>query len=197
MRCLPLFLLLAAFANAQDTIPPVITLIGDSIVCVAIDSQYTDPEVTISDNHTSEEDMAITTAGDFVSTERQGRFCICYTAEDSSGNQSGTKCRTICVGLDKDACRALPGKWCGAVTGVPKTSVIQLSVFPNPSNGIVQVKSDYIIGQIEVFNVSGILVLRQSPKNREAKIKINRPGLYFLSVHGEKGSSKEIIAIEP
>ena len=197
LKHLLLFLVVSSMAHAQDTIPPVIALIGDSIVCIALDSEYIDPGYTVSDNHTSEEDMTITASGDFVKVYRQGRFCVCYSAADSSGNQSKQKCRTICVGLDKDACRALPGKWCGAVTSVPKTSFTQLSVFPNPSNGFVQVRSDYVIEQIEVFNVSGQSVWVQSPKTSETQIILKKPGLYFLAIQGENLSSKKLISIKP
>lgn len=77
--------------NLPDTIPPVITLNGNSTMTVMQGDIYTDAGATATDN--SDGSITVTTAGN-VDTSLVGTYTITYTATDSAGN-STTKTRTV------------------------------------------------------------------------------------------------------
>ena len=64
-----------------------------------------------------------------------------------------------------------------------------MSIYPNPSQGIFEVKSEkYKIQSIEVFNVLGEKIYNEEIKDITATINLQAPpGVYFMQVHTEKG----------
>ncbi len=65
----------------------------------------------------------------------------------------------------------------------------QISIYPNPSQGIFEVKSEkYKIQSIEVFNVLGEKIYKEELKDVTATINLQAPpGVYFMQVQTEKG----------
>ena len=60
----------------------------------------------------------------------------------------------------------------------------ELSVYPNPSNGITRLKSKQALLELQVFNMSGKLVLQQRLKNKENSFNLSAfpDGMYLLRV---------------
>ncbi|WP_371188588.1 immunoglobulin-like domain-containing protein [Thalassotalea maritima] len=69
--------------NVIDSLPPVITLVGDSVITVEYGSTFNDPGANAIDN--VDNDITVTTMGT-VDTFSVGTYTLTYTAEDSSGN---------------------------------------------------------------------------------------------------------------
>ena len=57
----------------------------------------------------------------------------------------------------------------------------EITIFPNPSSGIISIQAKDLIKSIEVYNVSGILITRQIEVNSlKAEINIAQQGLIFV-----------------
>lgn len=71
--------------NYKDTIPPEITLLGDSSISISAGEAFTDPGYTASDNCDGDVTDRVTTDGS-VDIYRAGTYTIHYQAADSYGN---------------------------------------------------------------------------------------------------------------
>ena len=78
----------------QDTIAPVVTLIGSSSINVEYNTSYTELGATALDD--CDGSLSVTVGGDTVDANTLGTYNIIYTATDSSGN-IGTNSRTVIV----------------------------------------------------------------------------------------------------
>ncbi len=83
--------------NVFDVTPPVITLIGDETITVAMGSgPYTDPGATAIDNNDPDVPVDIDIDSSEVDTTQDGTYTVTVTATDPSGNTS-TATRTVIV----------------------------------------------------------------------------------------------------
>ena len=83
--------------------------------------------------------------------------------------------------------------------GIDKiTEDMQVSIYPNPSQGIFEVKSEkYKIQSIEVFNVLGEKIYNEEIKDITATINLQAPpGVYFMQVQTEKGMLRKKLVKE-
>ena len=76
-----------------DSIPPVITILGNNPESITLNQTYTDAGATASDN--IDDSVDVITTGD-VNTTLVGIYIITYTATDSAGNISEAN-RTVNV----------------------------------------------------------------------------------------------------
>lgn len=85
----------------DDTTPPVVSLNGSSTQTISLNSSYSDPGATATDD----EDGTVTASSDASSTNPNvnlaGTYIITYTASDAAGNV-GTASRTVIVKNDAD-----------------------------------------------------------------------------------------------
>ncbi|MEQ8910436.1 MAG: T9SS type A sorting domain-containing protein [Vicingaceae bacterium] len=74
---------------------------------------------------------------------------------------------------------------------------VELSVFPNPSNGYTTLKSDQVLEELQVFSMSGKLLLQQRLRNKENTFNLSAfpEGIYLLRVLREdkKWESRKIL----
>ncbi|WOV93882.1 MAG: DUF5011 domain-containing protein [Candidatus Nitrosoabyssus spongiisocia] len=75
----------------SDTIPPVITLIGNATVYVELDSSYSEQNATTDDNST------VTIGGDTVNSSLVGNYTVTYDSVDSAGNNATQVNRLVIV----------------------------------------------------------------------------------------------------
>ena len=80
-----------------DDLPPVITIVGDQIVNLAIGDSYVDDGATANDNYDGDLTTNIITSGS-VNTSTVGTYTISYNVSDSNGNQAVQVTRTVIVG---------------------------------------------------------------------------------------------------
>ncbi len=93
--------------NVVDTTPPVITLNGSNPMSIGLNSTYTDPGATVTDNL---DQSLVATATGTVDTSVIGTYTVTYIATDSNGNAATPVIRTIYVtnGIYYTAANKLP-----------------------------------------------------------------------------------------
>jgi phosphatidylserine/phosphatidylglycerophosphate/cardiolipin synthase-like enzyme len=69
---------------------------------------------------------------------------------------------------------------------------IKVSIFPNPSSGIISINSDLKINQINVYAVDGRYLLATESKTIDIDIK----GIYFLKIITDKGTTVRKVIVE-
>jgi hypothetical protein len=67
-----------------------------------------------------------------------------------------------------------------------------VSIFPNPSAGMVQVKSSLAIKQINLYAVDGKYLSTTESKKIDIAIK----GIYFLKIITDKGTTVRKVIVE-
>jgi hypothetical protein len=80
--------------RANDAIPPVITMNGNTLVGVDLNASYADAGATATDNVDSS--VTVNSSGT-VDTATVGTYTITYSATDVAGNAAVTKTRTVVV----------------------------------------------------------------------------------------------------
>ena len=131
-----------------DRVAPEITLNGNLVETVERWSDYTDANVTVTDNYDAVVDITVTPGGTFVNTQSEGVYTVTYVAEDLSGNTSTTVQRLVIVEHTN--------------TTIDPIAENGYTVFPNPSNGLLVVRTNLDNGtstQLRVLDLTGKEVL--------------------------------------
>ena len=84
--------------DTDTSLPPVISLVGESIINIELGSTFTDPGATASDNVDGDLTSSITSSGT-VNTATEGTYTIVYSVSDADGNIASVS-RTVIVSLD-------------------------------------------------------------------------------------------------
>ncbi len=82
--------------NFIDTVPPVMTLLGDPTMNVVFGDLFIDPGATAEDNVDGDLTPEIEVSGD-INTSESGTYTITYSVEDAAGNDASLT-RTVIVG---------------------------------------------------------------------------------------------------
>ena len=112
-----LFLGLLIFAcssddsSSNDSTAPIITLNGQAIATINLNSTYTDAGATATDDVDGDLTSSIVTTG-VVNTSIEGNYIITYTVSDTSGN-TATTTRQVIVVEDTTLNAQLIGTWVG------------------------------------------------------------------------------------
>ena len=77
-------------------------------------------------------------------------------------------------------------------SGIDELIQLDITIFPNPSAGKVEIKSDVVIQQINLYAVDGKLL----NTTEESVIQIKTKGIYFIKIITEKGIAVKKIVIE-
>jgi len=72
------------------------------------------------------------------------------------------------------------------ITNITNVSNKNITVFPNPTRGIINVNVDFSIKIIKFYNLSNKLIF-QSVNNKFINLHVNSPGIYLMKVEGENG----------
>jgi hypothetical protein len=78
----------------------------------------------------------------------------------------------------------------GNTVGLSENTIVNyISIFPNPSKGIVTIKSNEEIQKIDVVNISGQILLTQSCKDKTHQLKLESfaKGIYFVKIYCANG----------
>lgn len=88
------------------------------------------------------------------------------------------------TGTDNDT---QDGYYLNAVTSISENELnsIEFNVFPNPSTGLFNIQSEELINSVEVFDISGKVILTKN-SNGISSIDLNQfnTGFYFVKVNG-------------
>ncbi|WOV93268.1 MAG: DUF5011 domain-containing protein [Candidatus Nitrosoabyssus spongiisocia] len=75
----------------SDTIPPVITLNGNSTITLFVGATYNEQ------NATTDDDSPVTIGGDTVNSSLMGNYTVTYDSVDSAGNNATQVVRTVII----------------------------------------------------------------------------------------------------
>ncbi|MFH0894869.1 MAG: DUF5011 domain-containing protein [Bacteroidota bacterium] len=137
-----------------DTTPPVITLMGDANMTIILNSTFTDPGATATDNINGDITANITVTGT-VNKDLAGSYTLKYSVSDAAGN-TATKNRTVSV---ENAATNLAGSYnvtdvIGGGTPYAYTDFIAASSYVN--NRIWVSKFAYYTNAAVYFDVNPI-----------------------------------------
>ena len=82
--------------NVGDTIPPTLTLVGDSTVDHTLGSLFSEPGVTATDNIDGDISVNVVTSGS-IDINTEGTYTLTYNVSDSGGNPATAITRTVNV----------------------------------------------------------------------------------------------------
>ena len=98
-------------SSDNDSTAPIITLNGQAIATINLNSTYTDAGATATDDVDGDLTSSIVTTG-VVNTSIEGNYIITYTVSDTSGN-TATTTRQVIVVEDTTLNAQLIGTWVG------------------------------------------------------------------------------------
>jgi len=84
------------------------------------------------------------------------------------------------------------------ITGIEEMIFSSTSLFPNPASGIVNIKSDYTINTIKIYNYSGQVIASELVNNKSYQLNTSKftPGLYMFQIETNEGTITKRIIIE-
>ncbi len=85
--------------SADDTIPPVITLLGDNPCHILVGSSYSEPGATAYDSNDGDITSQIVIDNSSVNTSEKGVYYVTYTVSDSAGNEAEKERRVNIVSI--------------------------------------------------------------------------------------------------
>ena len=173
--------------RVRDTQAPIIDLLGINDVNLPRWKEYVDPPIAIVDNYNTDASLR----GFLVITnslpknvagnpfgDGLGLFNVTYSVRDSSGNVSLTVIRKINVTAPSPI-------------GINELNIANLiNVYPNPSNGLINLKLLKAVAssvEINVFDMLGNKVNQTSLNGKslaeqELNLTGNAAGIYFLEI---------------
>jgi hypothetical protein len=93
--------------------------------------------------------------------------------------------------------------WNDCVGCQGQSSVIQnglntTAIYPNPSTGVVHIKSKEQLNRFDIYNVLGELIYSEKPviNKHEVSISVQKTGLYYISLYTKKGVVNKKITIQ-
>jgi hypothetical protein len=75
-------------------------------------------------------------------------------------------------------------------TGVVESQLSAVNVYPNPFNEMLNISSDEVISEVNIFDMQGKLLMSKPIQSRSAQIETNTlpAGMYVLRVVSESGT---------
>jgi len=101
----------------------------------------------------------------------------------AQGGQFGlTEIKTFCVGTPNN------------ITSIEKE---QIKIYPNPTNGNINISSEEIINKIEIYNIIGECVVSKNLNNINTTINLSnlQKGIYFIKIYSLKNIKVEQIIL--
>jgi len=195
--------------SVQDSQAPVITLTGPPTVTVpcSTDVNFTLPTATLSGapvGFTSFDNVdgnitnnVVVNLGGFCQY-CSGTYTITYNVSDAAGNAAVQRTRTVIVlaGCNVD-CDGV----CDGIVGIEDRNLdANVTVFPNPSKGMVNVTITNVPGMadVRVFNTTGQLINFEQTATGTLSLNLTQypAGMYFVEVTTQQGTITKSVVIE-
>ena len=156
----------------EDSIAPVITLLGDAAVSIEVGDTYIDAGATAKDNYDGDITSNIVTVSN-VDTAIVGSYTVTYDVSDANGNAAATVTRIVTV---EDA------------LSVVEIEKIELDIFPNPTSSIWQIKSSKIIESLDLFDLTGKRLIYKKTVSNDFLIDATSlpDGVYLVLINNNK-----------
>ena len=156
----------------EDSIAPVITLLGDAAVSIEVGDTYIDAGATAKDNYDGDITSNIVTVSN-VDTAIVGSYTVTYDVSDANGNAAATVTRIVTV---EDA------------LSMVEIEKIELDIFPNPTSSIWQIKSSKMIESLDLFDVTGKRLIYKKTLSNDFQIDATSlpDGVYYILINNNK-----------
>ena len=156
----------------EDSIAPVITLLGDAAVSIEVGDTYIDAGATATDNYDGDITSNIVTVSN-VDTAIVGSYTVTYDVSDANGNAAATVTRIVSV---EDA------------LSMVEIEKIELDIFPNPTSSIWQIKSSKMIESLDLFDVIGKRLIYKKTLSNDFQIDATSlpNGVYLILINNNK-----------
>ena len=156
----------------EDSIAPVITLLGDAAVSIEVGDTYIDAGATAKDNYDGDITSNIVTVSN-VDTAIVGSYTVTYDVTDANGNAADTVTRIVTV---EDA------------LSMVEIEKIELDIFPNPTSSIWQINSSEIINIVQIFDVVGKMLIYKKTDSMDVLIDATSllDGVYLVLINNNK-----------
>ena len=156
----------------EDSIAPVITLLGDATVSIEVGDTYIDAGATAKDNYDGDITSNIVTVSN-VDTAIVGSYTVTYDVSDANGNAAATVTRIVTV---EDA------------LSVVEIEKIELDIFPNPTSNIWQIKSSKMIESFDLFDITGKRLIYKKTLSNDFQIDATSlpDGVYLILINNNK-----------
>ena len=156
----------------EDSIAPVINLLGDAAVSIEVGDTYIDAGATAKDNYDGDITSNIVTVSN-VDTAIVGSYTVTYDVSDANGNAADTVTRIVTV---EDA------------LSMVEIEKIELDIFPNPTSSIWQINSSEIINIVQIFDVVGKMLIYKKTDSMDVLIDATSllDGVYLVLINNNK-----------
>jgi len=156
----------------EDSIAPVITLLGDATVSIEVGDTYIDAGATAKDNYDGDITSNIVTVSN-VDTAIVGSYTVTYDVSDANGNAAATVTRIVTV---EDA------------LSMVEIEKIELDIFPNPTSSIWQIKSSKMIESFDLFDLTGKRLIYKKTLSNDIQIDATSlpDGVYLILINKNK-----------
>ena len=156
----------------EDSIAPVITLLGDATVSIEVGDTYIDAGATAKDNYDGDITSNIVTVSN-VDTAIVGSYTVTYDVSDANENAAATVTRLVTV---EDA------------LSMVEIEKIELDIFPNPTSSIWQIKSSKMIESFDLFDITGKRLIYKKTLSNDFQIDATSlpDGVYFILINNNK-----------
>tara|TARA_B110000093_G_scaffold7756_1_gene7456 strand:+ start:49 stop:975 length:927 start_codon:yes stop_codon:yes gene_type:complete len=156
----------------EDSIAPVITLLGDATVSIEVGDTYIDAGATAKDNYDGDITSNIVTVSN-VDTAIVGSYTVTYDVSDANENAAATVTRLVTV---EDA------------LSMVEIEKIELDIFPNPTSSIWQIKSSKMIESLDLFDLTGKRLIYKKTLSNDFQIDATSlpDGVYFILINNNK-----------
>ena len=156
----------------EDSIAPVITLLGDATVSIEVGDTYFDAGATAKDNYDGDITSNIVTVSN-VDTAIVGSYTVTCDVSDANENAAATVTRLVTV---EDALYMV------------EIEKIELDIFPNPTSSIWQIKSSKMIESFDLFDITGKRLIYKKTLSNDFQIDATSlpDGVYFILINNNK-----------
>jgi hypothetical protein len=156
----------------EDSIAPVINLLGDAAVSIEVGDTYIDAGATAKDNYDGDITSNIVTVSN-VDTAIVGSYTVTYDVSDANGNAADTVTRIVTV---EDA------------LSMVEIEKIELDIFPNPTSSIWQIKSSKMIESFDLFGITGKRLIYKKTLSNDFQIDATSllDGVYLVLINNNK-----------
>ena len=156
----------------EDSIAPVITLLGDNPITIEVGDTYIDAGATAKDNYDGDITSNIVTVSN-VDTAIVGSYTVTYDVSDANENAAATVTRLVTV---EDA------------LSMVEIEKIELDIFPNPTSSIWQIKSSKMIESLDLFDLTGKRLIYKKTLSNDFQIDATSlpDGVYFILINNNK-----------
>ena len=156
----------------EDSIAPVITLLGDATVSIEVGDTYIDAGATAKDNYDGDITSNIVTVSN-VDTAIVGSYTVTYDVSDANENAAATVTRLFTV---EDS------------LSMVEIEKIELDIFPNPTSSIWQIKSSKMIESFDLFGITGKRLIYKKTLSNDFQIDATSlpDGIYLILINKNK-----------